>query len=120
MTQNFIDITAKGNYYIVTTGWTDLETRKKNYTGQFDFPSFRTSFIGYKDLTGTDPVNSGVAITCDAPYKRVNIRSQISTTTPDGEPIMMDNEFSINAEIVNFEDFVTWLYFNTGTNIRTA
>jgi len=121
MTQNFISIEQKGNYFVVTTGWTDLLTRTINYTGQFDFPTFKTSFIGYKNLNGEIIENTGVAITCDSPFKRVNIRSQMLVTTDDGREEYIDNKFTINGEDVPFEAFLSWLYFNTGTNApRTA
>jgi hypothetical protein len=121
MTQNFIDISAKGNYNVITTGWIDLETRKKNYTGQFDFPKEKTSFIGYKDLSQDEVLTTGVAITCDAPYKRINMRAQIRTTNPDGESEFIDNLFMIDGSEVPFFDFVQWLYVFTGTsNVRTA
>ena len=121
MTQNFIDISAKGNYNVITTGWIDLETRKTNYTGQFDFPKEKTSFIGYKDLSQSEVLTTGVAITCDAPYKRINMRAQIRTTNPDGESELIDNLFMIDGSEVPFFDFVQWLYVFTGTStIRTA
>lgn len=121
MTQNFIQIEQKGNYFVVTTGWRDLLDRTVNYTGQFDFPTFKTSFMGYKNLNGEIIDNTGVAITCDSPYKRVNIRSQMRVEQPDGEIGLIDNSFSINGEEVTFEAFLSWLYFNTGTNAsRTA
>lgn len=117
MTQNFIRIEQKGNYNVITTGWIDLETRNTNYTGQFDFPQERTSFIGYKDLTNTEGItNTGVAITCDMPYKRINIRSQMLTETPDGESMYIDNSFNVDGLEVTFDDFVRWLYANTGTS----
>jgi len=122
MTQNFIEIVQRGNYNVITTGWIDLETGKRNYTGQFDFPQHKTSFIGYKDLTNeTGIVNSGVAITCDSPYKRVNIRSQILTEDGDGNDIAIPNLFNVNGEDMNFDQFVDWLYIFTGTTtVRTA
>jgi hypothetical protein len=117
MTQNFINVMQKGNYNVITTGWIDLESGIMNYTGQFDFPKFKTSFIGYKDLTtGTEITNTGVAITCDSPYKRINIRATMLSETPDGEPRYIDNSFRIYGEEVSFDDFVAWLYLNTGTN----
>lgn len=119
MTQNFIRIEQKGNYNVITTGWNDLETRETNFTGQFDFPKEKTSFIGYKDLRDeTRILNTGVAITCDSPYKRINIRSRMLIESPDGETMYIDNSFSINEEEIPFEQFVEWLYFNTGTTIQ--
>jgi hypothetical protein len=121
MTRNFIDISAKGNYNVITTGWIDLETSRINFTGQFDFPKEKTSFIGYKDLSQSEVLTTGVAITCDTPYKRINMRAQIRTTTPDGEERFIDNKFSIDGSEVAFTDFVDWLYVFTGTlTIRTA
>lgn len=121
MTRNFIDISAKGNYNVITTGWTDLESGKTNYTGQFDFPKEKTSFIGYKDLSQSEVLTTGVAITCETPYKRINMRAQISTTGTDGEPTLIDNYFSIDGSEVSFSDFVDWLYVFTGTStIRIA
>lgn len=119
MTQNFIRIEQKGNYNVITTGWMDIMTREVNFTGQFDFPKEKTSFIGYKDLTDeTQILNTGVAITCDSPYKRINIRARMLTETPDGQSMYVDNSFSIDGQEIPFEQFVEWLYFNTGTSIQ--
>lgn len=118
MTRNFINIDQKGNYNVITTGWIDLETGKANYTGQFDFPQYKTSFIGYKDLSESEIMNTGVAITCDSPYKRINIRAKMMSEARDGEPMLIDNSFRIYGEEVSFDDFVIWLYMNTGTNIQ--
>lgn len=119
MTQNFIRIEQKGNYNVITTGWLDLETREINFTGQFDFPIEKTSFIGYKNLQNDTLIeNTGVAITCDSPFKRINIRSQMLNETPDGQTMYIDNSFSINGEEMPFEQFVQWLYMNTGTSIQ--
>jgi hypothetical protein len=117
MTQNFINVEQKGNYNVITTGWIDIESGQRNYTGQFDFPVHKTSFIGYKDLTSNEIMNTGVAITCDSPYKRINIRAKMMSEAPDGQDIWIDNSFQINSEYVSFDDFVIWLYMNTGTNI---
>ena len=119
MTQNFIEIVQKGNYNIITTGWKDLDSRTTNYTGQFDFPQHKTSFIGYKDLSsGTGIFNTGVAITCDSPYKRVNIRARMLTQDGDGNDVYVENLFNVNGEDMNFDQFSEWLYFNTGTTIQ--
>lgn len=118
MTQNFIKIDSKGNYYVITTGWTDLITQEKNFTGQFDFPIEKTSFIGYKNLTGADVVTTGVSITCDVPFKRINMRSQILTQNEEGESSYIDNAFFLEGVEVMFSVFLEWLYVNTGGSAR--
>ncbi len=114
MVQNFMNIAEKGNYFIITTGWVDLEQRRENYTGQFDFPKDATSFLGYKNLEQTEIYNTGVSIICGMPYKRLNMRAEMLTTDGDGNPTLIPNSFRIDGNEVPFDDFVVYLYMNTG------
>ncbi len=114
MVQNFMNIAEKGNYFIITTGWVDLEQGRENYTGQFDFPKDATSFLGYKNLEQAEIYNTGVSIICGMPYKRLNMRAEMLTTDGDGNPTLIPNSFRIDGTEVPFDDFVVYLYMNTG------
>jgi len=117
MTNNFIQIDERGNYFVITTGWNDLESRKKNFTGQYDFPKENTSANGLKNITPTGIENSGFTIVNENTNKRVSIRRMITTNSPDGEQMEMDNEFFLMGEPVTFDDMFDWLMKNTGLTI---
>lgn len=118
MVQNFMNIEQKGNYFIITTGWMDSENREINYTGQFDFPKDATTFLGYKNLESTEIITTGVSIICGLPYKRLNIRAEMLTTDDEGNPRYIPNIFRLDGMDVMFEEFVLFLYLNTGGATR--
>jgi hypothetical protein len=114
MTNNFIQIDERGNYFVITTGWNDLNNRTKNFTGQYDFPKENTSINGLKNITPTGIENSGFTIVNENTMKRVSIRRMIATSNPDNEPMEIDNEFFLMGEPVTFDEIFVWLLFNTG------
>jgi hypothetical protein len=114
MIQNFMNIDQKGNYFIITTGWIDSEIGEINYTGQFDFPKDATTFMAYKNLDSTEITNTGVAIVCGMPFKRLNIRAEMLTRDEDGNNRLIPNIFRLDGMDVTFEEFVIFLYLNTG------
>jgi hypothetical protein len=114
MTNNFIQIDEKGNYFVITTGWNDLETRAKNFTGQYDFPKENTSANGLKSITGTGVENTGLSIINENTNKRISIRRTIDTTDADGNAIELDNEFFLMGEPITFDNMFEWLLFSTG------
>jgi hypothetical protein len=117
MTNNFIQIDERGNYFVITTGWNDLLTTEKNFTGQYDFPKGNTSANGLKSITGTGVENTGLSIVNENTNKRISIRKTINTTDMEGNEIELDNEFFLMGEPVTFDDMFMWLMNNTGITI---
>ena len=120
MTNNFIQIDEIGNYFVITTGWNDIETRAKNFTGQYDFPKENTSANGIKKITEEGVQNSGFTIVNENTNKKVSIRSTIITTSPDGEPMELENEFYLFGEMVPFDIMFDWLMNTTGVTILST
>jgi hypothetical protein len=109
-----MNIDQKGNYFIITTGWIDSEIGEINYTGQFDFPKDATTFMAYKNLDSTEITNTGVAIVCGMPFKRLNIRAEMLTRDENENNQLIPNIFRLDGMDVTFDEFVIFLYLNTG------
>ena len=120
MTNNFIQIDESGNYFVITTGWNDLNTRAKNFTGQYDFPKENTSANGLKAITGTGVENTGLSIVNENTNKRVSIRKTINTADAEGNEFELDNEFFLMGEPVTFDEMFKWLMNNTGITILST
>jgi hypothetical protein len=120
MTNNFIQIEEKGNYFVITTGWNDLLNTTRNYTGQYDFPKENTSVNGIKRITPFGVENNGLTIVNENTNKKISIQRTINTTTTDDMPVQIDNEFYLFGESVTFDMLLDWLFQFTGVTTLTT